>query len=43
MENLSAKELNSIFKVLPTVDYYKDYTEIDFSDNPALLTVTVLF
>lgn len=32
--NLSAEELNSIFKVLPTVDYYKDHTKIDFSDNP---------
>lgn len=32
--NLSAKELNSIFIVLPKVDYYKDHTEIDFSDNP---------
>lgn len=32
--NLSAEELNFIFKALPTVDYYKDHTEIDFSDNP---------
>lgn len=32
--NFSAEELNSIFKTLPKVDYYRDDTQIDFSGNP---------
>lgn len=32
--NLSAEALNSIFKVLPTIDYYRDHPRINFSDNP---------